>query len=166
MNHLILEPWRTSCRVTRLLVEDLPASLWPMPVPGLPRKTVRALVAHLHNARSGWINTLGAPHGIRRPAPVSRTTVTRAQILKALHASDKGIEAILKLGIENGGKVPGTRKYVWRNLPLDVGHVMAYFVAHEAHHRGQLLLVARQLSMPVSRDVTNRMWWWQPPKGE
>ncbi len=23
-------------------------------------------------------------------------------------------------------------------LPLDVGHVPTYFVAHEAHHRGQL----------------------------
>jgi uncharacterized damage-inducible protein DinB len=66
--------------------------------------------------------------------------------------------------LEAGGRVPATAKYVWRNLPLDVGHVLSYFVAHEAHHRGQLMLVARQLGVRLPRQVVDRMWWWQPPK--
>ena len=32
--------------------------------------------------------------------------------------------------------------FAWRNLALDVGHVLTYFVAHEGHHRGQLVLLA------------------------
>jgi len=161
---LILEPWRTNCRITRLLVGSLPPKLWAELVPGLPRRTVRMVAAHFHNSRSGWINTLGVPLGIARPPRVSTFKATRQEVLAALPESDQGIEHVLRAGLQAGGRVPATAKYVWRNLPLDVGHVLSYFVAHEAHHRGQLILVARQLGARLPREVTDRLWWWQPPK--
>ncbi len=67
---------------------------------------------------------------------------------------------MLELGIRNGGRVPPSRGYVWRNLPLDVGHVLTYFVAHEGHHRGQLVLVARQLGHRLPPPVLNGLWLW------
>ena len=53
-----------------------------------------------------------------------------------------------------------TSTYTWRNLPLDVGHVLAYFVAHEAHHRGQIVLVARALGHRLPPAVTAGLWQW------
>ena len=70
-----------------------------------------------------------------------------AQLLAALKRSARGIEALLELGLAAGSEIPPSRRYVWRNLPLDVGHVLTYFVAHEAHHRGQLVLLARALGV-------------------
>jgi len=156
----ILDAWRTNSRVTAYLVERIPPALWDAAVPGAPRRTVRAIAGHFHNSRSGWIRTLGREHGIAAPAHVDLRTFTRRTLLAALKRSGAGIEALLELGIASGGAVPPSKGYVWRNLPLDVGHVLTYFVAHEAHHRGQIVMLARELGHRLPEDVTNGLWQW------
>ncbi|MFN2384913.1 MAG: DinB family protein [Thermoanaerobaculia bacterium] len=156
----ILAAWRTNNQVTVFLVRNLPDAVWTAPVPGAPRKTIRMLAGHLHNARSMWLKTLGRPHAIPVPPPVDRRKVSRRQLIAALNRSSRGIEALLRLGCRRGGTVPPTPTYVWRNLPLDVGHVLTYFVAHEGHHRGQIVLVARQLGARLPGAVTAGLWQW------
>jgi len=154
----LLTSWRTNSRVTAYLVERLPNTLWDASVPGYPRRTIRMIAVHLHNARCGWTRTLGREHGITAPENLDRRTATRRQLLSALRRSSKGIEALLVLGLDAGGRVPPSKGYVWRNLPLDVPHVLTYFVAHEAHHRGQILMVARQLGHRLPADASDGLW--------
>jgi uncharacterized damage-inducible protein DinB len=156
----LLASWRTNVRATTYLIEQLPTAIWDEPVPGASSRTVRMIAAHLHNARARWTRTLGQEHGIPTPALVNPRRVTRRQLLVALRLSGRGIEAVLRLGIAAGGRVPASRGYVWRNLPLDVGHVLSYFVAHEGHHRGQLVLVARQLGHRLPPSVAGGLWQW------
>jgi uncharacterized damage-inducible protein DinB len=160
LTETILAAWRTNHRVTVFLVSHVPDEVWAAPVPGAPRKTVRMLAGHVHNARCMWLKTLGRPHGIPVPAAVDRRKVSRRELVAALNRSSRGIEALLRLGCRSGGEVPATRAYVWRNLPLDVGHVLTYFVAHEGHHRGQIVLVARQIGARLPAAVTAGLWQW------
>lgn len=153
--------WRTSSRVTAYLVEQIPAHAWGAAPDGLPTRTVRALAAHLHNVRCRWIRTLGAAHGVALVRRVDQHRVGRRALLVALRRSDAGISALLRLGCERGGTIPASAAYVWRNLPLDVGHVLAYFVAHEAHHRGQIVMLLRQQGLRLSPAVTAGLWQWQ-----
>jgi uncharacterized damage-inducible protein DinB len=157
----LLAAWRTNSRVTAFLVQQIPTALWSAAVPGVPRRTIRAIAAHLHNARCGWVRTLGREHGIVTPARVDHRTVTRTQLVAALKRSSRGIGALLELGCRRGGSIPPSKGYVWRNLALDVGHVLTYFVAHEAHHRGQIMMVARQLNARFSMKVTAGLWDWR-----
>ena len=154
----ILGAWRTNSLVTSHFIEQIPTALWNASIPGEPRRTVRSIAAHLHNARSRWIKTLGQEHGIKAPALVDPHKVTRRGLLPALKRSSRGIEALLELGIASGGKIPPSKGYVWRNVPLDVGHVLTYFVAHEGHHRGQIVMVARQLGDRLPPEVNNDLW--------
>jgi uncharacterized damage-inducible protein DinB len=158
----ILAAWRTNNRITTSLIQHVPDHVWEASVPGSGRRTVRTIAAHLHNARSRWIKTLGAEHGIARPPLVDLFAVNRRELVSALKRSSAGIEALLALGLANGGQVPPSKAYVWQNLPLDVGHVLTYFVAHEAHHRGQIVMIARQLGHRLPQRVTNGLWWWKP----
>ena len=156
----ILEAWATNNRTTAFLIENLPAALWAEAVPGASRRTIQMLAGHIHNSRCMWIKTLGRPHGIAVPPAVDRRRVSRAQVIAALRRSGRGIADLLAFGCDQGGRIPPTRAYVWRNLPLDVGHVLSYFVAHEGHHRGQIVLAARQLGHRLPADITNGLWQW------
>jgi uncharacterized damage-inducible protein DinB len=156
----ILKAWSTNNRITIFLVEQLPAELWDALVPGCPRRTIRMLASHIHNARCMWIKTLGRPHGVAVPPAVDRHRVSRSQLVRALKRSGRGIASLLALGLERDGQIPPSAAYAWRNLPLDVGHVLAYFVAHEGHHRGQIVLVARQLGQRLPAGVRNGLWQW------
>jgi uncharacterized damage-inducible protein DinB len=156
----LIDSWRTNSRVTAYLVEHLPAPLWDAGVPGAPRRTIRMILGHLHNARCMWIKTLGQEHGVAVPASVDRHEVTRRQLLPALKRSSRGIEALLELGLAAGGHIPPSKRYVWRNLPLDVHHVLTYFAAHEGHHRGQIVMLARQLGHRLPSEVSSGLWLW------
>jgi len=154
----LLTSWRTNSRVTAYLVEHLPAALWGAELPGAPRRTVRMILGHINNSRCSWVKVLGLEHGITTPPSVDRRTVSRRELLSALKRSSKGIESLLALGLANGGQLPPSKGYVWRNLPLDVAHVLTYFVAHEGHHRGQIVMLARQLGHRLPIEISGGLW--------
>src|SRR5687767_10244450 len=155
---MLLGAWRTSDRVTVFLIEHLPLELWAAKVPGAPRRTVRMIAGHIHNARCMWIKTLGKEHGIAVPRAVNRHKVEPDQLIPALAHSSSGIIGLLTLGFDRGGVIPASSLYTWRNLPLDVGHVLTYFVAHEGHHRGQIVMLARQLGHRLPVEITGGLW--------
>jgi hypothetical protein len=47
----IVSAWNTNNRVTIFLVENLPRQLWSATIPGAPRRSIRMLADHIHNAR-------------------------------------------------------------------------------------------------------------------
>src|SRR6266545_5320322 len=95
---MLLDSWRTNNGVTCFLVEHLPKELWEAKVPGAPRRTVRMIAGHIHNARCMWIKTLGSEHGIAVPRAVNRREVSPKQLIRALDRSSRGIISLLKLG--------------------------------------------------------------------
>ena len=154
----LIDAWRTNNRVTTYLIENLPLELWSENVPGMTRRTVRSVAAHFHNSRCGWIKSLGERHGVVVPARVDLRAVRKPELLRALKRSSEGMIALIRLGAEHGGSVPPA---YWQNFPTDLTHFLNYFVAHEAHHRGQLILIARQLGHRLPREVVDGMWQWK-----
>ena len=154
----LIDAWRTNNRVTTYLIENLPLELWSMSVPGAPRRTVRSIAAHLHNSRCAWIKMIGSRHGVVVPRTVNARGVGPAELVRALGRSSAGIIALIELGVTRGGAIPPA---AWQNFPTDLIHFVSYFVAHEAHHRGQLCLLARQLGHRLPTEVTAGLWQWK-----
>jgi uncharacterized damage-inducible protein DinB len=160
LHESLLAAWRTNNRVTAGLIQNLPPALWDLTPPGAPGRTVRAIAAHLHNARCMWLKTLGREHGITTPARVDHRRASNRQVVAALKQSSAAMESLFKLGLATG-ELPKSKGYVWRNLSLDLGHVVTYFIAHEAHHRGQIVMLARQAGHRLPMSITAALWQWK-----
>jgi uncharacterized damage-inducible protein DinB len=154
----LIAAWRTNNRVTVYLIEQLPAELWSMNVPGSPRRTIRMLAAHIHNARCSWIRMIGERHGVAVPQSVDGRVVRPAELKRALERSSRGMIELIRLGLSRDGEIPPA---AWQNFPTDLVHFLSYFVAHEAHHRGQLVMLARQLGHRLPAEVTAGLWQWK-----
>jgi uncharacterized damage-inducible protein DinB len=143
-------------RANQLLLEHLDPAVWRAAPPGKVR-SIAAIFSHMHNVRTKWIR-LNAPH-LKVPAQLNRASVTPQQVSKAFAASAARCEAMLVEA--SSGRV---KKFVpdsWFS-PLPAGpEMLAYMVAHEAHHRGQIAMLAHQLGFPLTAKVTASIWNWE-----
>ena len=155
----LLSTWRTNSRVTEFFFENLPGELWNKQIPGAPRRTIRMIAGHIHNARCMWIKMIGKQYAIKIPKSVDRRHVSRRALLQALKRSSQGIVELLNAGLDHRGVL--NMSVPWANIPSDAVHFMAYLVAHEAHHRGQIVLAARELGHRLPPDITAGLWQWK-----
>ena len=148
----VLRCWKINNQVDIILLKALPAVIWPMKIPGYQHKTVRMMGAHLHNARCGWINTLGRKWKILAPPMVDNKDVAVRSLMAALNASAETMTELLAAGMDNNNKLPG-----FAPGAVQFKH---YMVAHEAHHRGQLIMASRQLGHPFPTPAMGKLWQW------
>jgi uncharacterized damage-inducible protein DinB len=150
LNEALLVAFDTNDRINRYLIENLPAEAWRAEPPDGRGRTVAAIVAHMHNVRVMWLKA--AAKGSRIPAQLDRTRVTPAQAISGLEESWKALASVLKTSLEGDGRVKGFRP--------DAAGFFAYLVAHDAHHRGQIAMLARQVGHPLPQKAVFGMWEW------
>ena len=145
----LLQAYAASARINQYLVERLPAAIWRAPPPGAKTRTIAALVAHLHNCGLRYLERTD-PTGV--PAELDRLRVTPAQAARALGAKGRAAVRIVGAAIARGGRIVG--------FPHGALRYLAYYMAHDAHHRGQIVQLARQLGHPISTKTMSGMWQW------
>ncbi len=150
----LVHAWRTNERMNQFLLEHLDERAWDLPPPLAKKgagRTIAAIVAHVHNVRHMWL--VVAMKGAAVPDKIDRKAITLAGARKALAASALAMEKLFETSIESGGRV--------KNSGLDVQGFLGYSIAHEAHHRGQIMMLARQLGHPFAQEANFGMWDWK-----
>lgn len=146
-------------RANQQIIEHLDPAAWQAKPPANAR-TIAAIFTHLHNVRCKWIR-LTAPR-LRVPRRLNRAHCTPRQARAGLAESAARCAEMLA-GAFGGqpGRVHGFRRDAWAP-PWPAGpEMLCYMLAHEAHHRGQVCMLARQLGFPLPQSVASGIWNWE-----
>jgi uncharacterized damage-inducible protein DinB len=150
LSQSLLTSFDTNDRINHYMIENLPTEAWRAAPPEGKGRSVAGIVAHLHNVRVMWLKA--AAKGSKIPEQLDRTSVTPAQATKALEQSRAALSSVLKSALESDGRVKGFRP--------DVAGFFGYLIAHDAHHRGQICMLARQVGHPLPQKAMSGMWEW------
>ena len=155
---VLVETFAANDAMNQLILERLDPRAWLEKPSGRQGRTIAAIFAHIHNIRRKWLR-LSAPH-IKLPAQLDRTRCTQKQASSALAESAKLCTQMLSDAlVGQGGRVKQFRRDGWAR-PWPAGAAMlAYMLAHEAHHRGQVCMLAHQLGFPIK--AAYEIWVWE-----
>ena len=146
----LLQAYDINDRINQYLIDNLPEESWRADPPAKKGRTIAAIVAHMHNVRVMWLKATAK--GSKIPGQLDRLNVTSPQAKKALEESCRAVRSVLTSALETDGRVKGFRP--------DVASFFAYLIAHDAHHRGQITMLARQAGHPISQSAMFGMWEW------
>lgn len=144
----LLNAFEINDRINQYLIDNLPAEAWRAEPPDGKGRTITAIVAHMHNVRVMWLKA--AAKGSKIPDQLDRTKVTPAQAKKGLEQSRGALRAVLESALQNHGRVKG--------LKPDAAAFFGYLIAHDAHHRRQVTMLARQVGHSLSHKAMFGMW--------
>ncbi len=144
--------------MNQMLIEHLDPAAWRAKPPGKVR-TIAAMFTHMHNVRCKWVR-LTAPH-LPAPDQLKHTQCTPEQARAALAESARRCLEMLTEALSGDGRVESFHRDGWaRPWPAGV-EMLCYMIAHEAHHRGQVCLVAHQMGFQLPVEVGAGMWNWE-----
>lgn len=148
----LVEAWRTNCRINLMLIDQVTDAGMSCTLSKRGGRGVAGEFAHIHNVRVWHLQKRAKDLSEGLAIFETKAVPTKAQLKKALKASAKGVEALLVGALNGQAKRRGFKKGIFTTL--------AYFVAHEAHHRGRILLTLKVSSQTLDKNTQMGIWGW------
>lgn len=148
----ILETLAVNEAANEVLLRHVDRRAWRAPLPeGSGNKTIASVFAHIHNVRLMWLKMTGKRSGL--PAALDRHRCTKRVVAAALPRSAEAIAAHIAAALEReDGRISG--------FPPNAVAFACYLMAHDAHHRGQIFLLSRQLGYRLPGAAAYGVWQW------
>ena len=145
----LIESWLINDRLNQYLLAEV--GIERLNTPLVKGKAVDAQFAHIHNVRLMWIK-VAMPSEMDRLQKLEKGSISILDLQNQLAASGNVVAKIIEEAARTGGRVKGFKPHVTA--------FVAYMVAHEANHRGQIELALRQAGVPLSDKAGYGLWEW------
>lgn len=153
MKEQLLNTWQIHQNMNLLLLDNISDSGLEKTLSTRGGRTIYQQWVHIHNVRMQWLEICAKDIFKQYKTLNKEDKPDRKKLRKALEESAKGIAALLSISFDNGGKVKGFKPGV---LPL-----LGYFISHESHHRGNMLLTLKQSGEKMDDKVKWGLWEWK-----
>jgi uncharacterized damage-inducible protein DinB len=145
-------------RMNQMLIEHLDPAAWKAKPPGKTRSIV-AIFTHMHNVRTKWVR-LTAPH-LKVPRQLTRAHCTPKQARAGLAESGARCTEMLAEALGGEGRIKEFCRDGWAKAWPVGPEMLCYMLAHEAHHRGQVCMLAHQMGFPLPQELGYGIWNWE-----
>jgi uncharacterized damage-inducible protein DinB len=158
--NVLAEAYVVNDGMNQLVLEHLDPQAWRLKPPGTGARPIVAIVTHMHNIRRKWVR-LSAPH-IKLPPELDRAKCTQKQARTALAESARRCAEMIREALAGAeGRVPQFHRDGWARKWPSGGAMLTYMIAHDAHHRGQVCMLAHQLGYRLPMKAVYGMWGWE-----
>jgi uncharacterized damage-inducible protein DinB len=148
----LLEAWRTNNRINLYLFDRISDEGMRCTLSTRGGRDVARQFAHMHDVRLYHLEKR-APDLAEGLTPFrSKEHPDREAVRVALLSSGEAIGAFL------AGLAEGKEKR--RGFKKGIATTLAYFVSHESHHRGSILLTLKVSGHKVDQDTAYALWDW------
>jgi len=156
----LVECFTVNERMNQIVIEHLDPAAWKAQLAGTRSRTIAAIFTHVHNVRRKWVR-LSAPH-LKLPPTLDRSKCTQSQARAALEQSGSLCVEMLSAALQGKSKTNAVfRRDGWAKPWKPGAAMVAYMITHEAHHRGQVCMLAHQLGYPLPINAGSGMWAWE-----
>jgi uncharacterized damage-inducible protein DinB len=159
---VLLETNAVNDAMNQLLLAHLDPRAWRAQLPAAKRggRTIAAIFAHLHYCRLVWLKH-SAPH-LKCPAPLDPRRCTIKQAAAAHKESSAQCLRMLTdaLSTSPQRRVTKFSRGAWTRTWPAGATMFSYMFSHEAHHRGQIIMLAHQLGYRLPNDAAYGVWFW------
>src|SRR5688572_2858966 len=147
----VLATWKRHQQILLFLLQRIPEKqLGAVTLDAKGRDVARAF-AHLNRTRLGWLSFHATGERPDLPKSSKGDRPKKKELAAALKESGKRVEELLAKALRKEARVRlfGKSPVRW----------MGYLVAHESHHRGQILLALKQSGFTFDEKVGVQGLW-------
>jgi uncharacterized damage-inducible protein DinB len=148
----VLEAWRTNNRINLLLFDRISDEGMRCTLSKRGGRDVARQFAHIHDVRVHHLEKRAKDLAEGLPVFRSKAHPDRQAVREALAVSGEALEAFL------AGLVAGEKGR--RGFKKGIATTLSYFVSHESHHRGSILLTLKSCGHGVDQTTAYAIWDW------
>ncbi len=148
----MLEAWQTNNRINLFLLDRITDEGLRCSLSTRGGRDVARQFAHMHDVRVWALQTRANDLATKLRVFASKESPDRNTLKSALSASGDAIGLFLADLVAGKPKRRGFKKG-W------ISH-LSYFIAHESHHRGSIILTLKQSGHNLDQDTRWAIWNW------
>ncbi len=148
----LLKTWSINENMLELLINNISDTGFEKTLSTRGGRTIAQQLIHIHNVRMQWLEICSKDIHKKFKVLEKDKPTSKKELIRSFKDSSKGIAELFEISWNNNGVVKGFKGGV---IPM-----LGYFISHESHHRGTILLTLKQTGEKIPEAVKWGLWEW------